>query len=59
MVLAMCRQHTADKMQTKTNVKSDGNTPERAKVAGRFSMAGPVSELTAMETLPRLPMVPI
>ena len=59
MELAMCRQQNADKKQTNRRVAMVGMTPERSKVAGRFNMAGPVKEFTAIDMLPRYPMEPV
>lgn len=58
IVLAKCKQHNADKAHTTTSVMVVGMIPERAKVAGKLSMAGPVKELTAMESDPNIPMEP-
>jgi hypothetical protein len=36
-----------------------GIIPDRANVAGKLNMAGPVNEFTAMDIDPNIPMVPI
>jgi hypothetical protein len=46
-------QHRADKTQTSTNVHVVGMIPDRSKVDGKLSMAGPVRELTAIDMLPK------
>jgi hypothetical protein len=52
----MWREQRAASMQTKNKVTVVGIRPERWKVAGRFNMAGPVRELTAMEMDPNIPI---
>lgn len=58
MQLAKCKQHSADKTPTSKMVAMVGMMPDRAKVAGKSNMAGPVSELTAILIEPKVPIVP-
>lgn len=59
MVLAKCDEQSDDKMQTKISAEHVGIIPDRANVAGKLSMAGPVKELTAMDMEPSIPMEPL
>ena len=58
IVLAMCKEHREDNIQTKINVDVVGMIPLRTKVAGKFNMAGPVKELMAMAMEPSIPIEP-
>lgn len=49
----------ADKMQTKMTVQVVGINPALWKVAGKFSMAGPVKELLAIDMDPKNPILPM
>jgi hypothetical protein len=59
IVFARCREHMADKMQTKMTVQVVGINPALWKVAGKFSMAGPVKELLAIDMDPKNPILPM
>lgn len=58
IVFDKCKQHNDASIATNIRVKVVGMNPARWKVSGRFSMAGPVNELTAIDTDPRYPILP-
>jgi hypothetical protein len=45
-------------MHKKAIVNVVGINPDLWNTLGKFSMAGPVSEFTAIDTLPSIPIVP-
>ena len=59
ITLAKWNEHKVDKIHNKANVKVVGINPDLWYKDGKFNIAGPVNELTAMEILPNIPMVPI
>lgn len=58
MTLAKCREHKVAKTQSNANVTVVGMNPDCWYKYGKLSIAGPVNELTAIATLPIIPIVP-
>ena len=52
-------EHNAERTQSMINVKIVGISPEIWNVAGRFSIAGPVKELTVIAIDPSIPIIPL
>ncbi len=59
MTFAMCNEQSVDSTQIKAIVRVVGIKPDFWNTEGRFNIAGPVNEFTAIDTLPSIPMVPI
>jgi hypothetical protein len=59
MVLDICMEQKEERKHTKTSAPIVGITPDRANVAGRFTIAGPVKEFTAIDMDPSHPMDPV
>ncbi len=59
MTFAMCNEQSVDNTHIKAIVRVVGIKPDFCYSEGRFNIAGPVNEFTAIDTLPSIPMVPI
>ena len=51
------REHIMERKKTTRIVDVVGIKPHFWNVAGRFSIAGPTNEFTAIDTLPSMPIV--
>jgi hypothetical protein len=59
MVFDMCNEQKAQRKDTHRTVEQVGMIPLRANKAGIPNIAGPVRVLTAIETEPNIPIVPV
>jgi hypothetical protein len=59
MVFAICREHSVERTHRNAIVNVVGIKPDFWNTLGRLSIAGPVSEFTAIDILPNIPIVPL
>ncbi len=59
MAFAKCRAHHVDNTHNNASVTVVGMNPAVWYKRGKLSIAGPVNELTAIATLPSIPIVPL